>query len=66
MRKCLEAVEIHLQDPTLNEKMEGSGAMDLYFLENVIDTVVHGRFVLMRSSSGRLRQRGGRLETSAR
>ena len=31
LRKCLEAVEIHLQDPALNKKLEGSGAMDLYF-----------------------------------
>ena len=31
LRKCLEAVEIHLRDPVLNRRMEGSGAMDLYF-----------------------------------
>ena len=29
--KCLEAVEIHLRDPILNRRMEGSGAMGLYF-----------------------------------
>ena len=30
-RKCCEAVVIHSRDPELNRKIEGRGAMELYF-----------------------------------
>ena len=31
LRKCQEAVRIKIADPDLNRRIEGSGAMDLYF-----------------------------------